>query len=182
MEIFHKELVAVLLASIVWQAGYAKEATAYKIGPTQTRIAQVLPISTRISAVLPSYTEVTLKSGGSKFGKLTAINPKNQKLTLSLQNGQFESISTPEIEKVEFRINDGTVEGKPLPKLQGETRTWSNIPLSSLKVQAEKNRTEVRLPCAADSRVCKERGTSYTLKELLFTTTNKVTLVVIVAS
>jgi hypothetical protein len=179
MQICHNALVILFLASTVGQAIYIKEVTAHQTEPVQTRIAQG---QTRVvSAVLPPLTEVMLKNTGSKFGKLTTLDPKNQQLTLLLQNGESELIATAQIAKVLFRREDPTVSREDLGPPQGEKRKWPNIPQENLKIQANGNRVEVRLPCEVDPTACKEKGASYTIQELSFATKNKLTLVVLVA-
>ena len=181
MKIFHKGLVALLLASMLVQAeSSTKDVEAHQTEFPETTLAQA---QTRtISTILPSYTEIMLETGESKFGKLTAIEPEAKKLTLVLHNEQYDSTALSEIERVEFRIDDGTVRGKPLPPFLGEKRTWPNVPLDKLRVLPDKGRVEVTLPCTANTRECQEKRTSYRLDELSFPDENKVTLVVSAAN
>lgn len=174
----YKSLLVAILGTLTGFLGIVQIVLASPMERASTQVAQV-QIKT-ISAVLPNQTEVMLKGSGSKFGKLSAIDPKGGQLTLVLENGRSESIDISRIEKIVFR-SVNPVTGKPLGPIQGEQRTWSGVSLSNLKIQANGSRMEVRLPCAVDSKVCQERGTSYTVEELSFSDSSKVSLSISVA-
>ncbi|HEY9830840.1 MAG TPA: hypothetical protein V6D26_09680 [Stenomitos sp.] len=133
-----------------------------------------------VSAVLPASTEVRLKSGNSKFGKLTALDPERRKFTIVLQNGDSELIPISQAEKIMFR-SVNPIDGKDLGSPQGDTRNWSELPLANVSIQPNGNRAQIRLPCKVDSDVCKRPIASYTVKELSFSNGNKVNLRVVVA-
>ncbi|WP_414569457.1 hypothetical protein [Nostoc sp. CCY 9925] len=192
MYIPYMKLVNILLATTIGFGGCAAVVSTSKtklapvavVSASKTKLAPVIVAQSQVqnvSAVMPASTEVTLKSGGSKFGKLTAINPKGRKFTLLLQNGKPELIPIAQVAIIRFWSID-PITGKRLSPLQGgEARNWSNIPLANVTIQPNGNRAEIRLPCVTDSDVCKRPIASYTVTELLFPDGNKVTLSVVVA-
>jgi hypothetical protein len=178
MQIPYMKLVNILLATTIGFGGCAAVVSA-----SQTKLAPVIVAQSQvqnISAILPASTEIVLKSGGSKFGKLTAIDIKRRKLTLVLQNGDSELIPISQVENIVFRRFDPItcIHCDPGP-LQGDTRNWE-LPLANVSIQPNKNRAGIRLPCEVDSDVCKRPIASYTVKELSFTDGNKVNLRVVV--
>lgn len=173
-----KNLLIVILGTVSGFAGVVSigSATQMEMVSIQARQAQ----TRTISAVLPSRTEVKLKNDGSKFGKLSAIDSRRQQLTLVLQNGQLELISISRVEKVVFqRINPIT--GEDIGPIQGDRRNWSNLPLANLQIQNNGNQIEVKLPCPVSPQTCQEQRADYTIEELSFPTTSKVSLSVSVA-
>lgn len=178
MQILQKGLVITLLAAMMGQTEDVNSLTAIHNQPASPLIVQTQPTYRNVRAVVPNYAEIVLKTSGSKFGKLKAIDSKNQNLTIVLQNEQSEQIAISRVEKVLFRIADGTVMGKELPRPQGEIRTWPNVSLTNLKILNKGNSSEVKVPCAIDASVCQEHGTIYTIREILFPTKEKITLVI----
>ncbi|GEM_PF-6783077 len=191
MKRFHNKLLALFLASMVIQLGCIKENTAYQTEPTTIKIAQA---QTRlISVVLSTRVEVEQKTGESKFGRLTGIDPKGNSLTITLDNQRLESIPTDKINKVRFLLGDQQCPKRnenfvcptrnyPLPPALGEIRKWSNIALGDLTLTENNNRVDVKLPCEVDRRACKEKGASYAISEITFTAKNQVTLLVDVSN
>lgn len=179
MQIPYVKLINVLLATGIGFGGLAAE-----VSVSKAKLAAVIVAQSQfqnLSAVLPASTEVTLRSGNSKFGKLTALDAKGQKFNLVLQNGKSELISIAQVATIRFWSID-PITGKRLSPLQGgETRNWSNIPLANVKIQANGNRAQIKLPCEVDSDVCKRPIASYTVEELSITDGNKVTLSVVIA-
>jgi hypothetical protein len=155
---------------------FASETKPYEIIKSQSQVQN-------ISAVMRNSTEVVLKSGGSKFGKLTAIDIKEQNLTLVLQNRDSELIPISQVEKIMFRNISPLVCGKPdcLGPLQGDISNWSKLPLANLRIQPDKNRLQIKLPCELAPNVCKKPVASYTVEELSFVDFNKVSLRVVIA-
>lgn len=79
-----------------------------------------------------------MKKGGSRSGRLTAIDSQKQQLTIT-QGGKSQSIAIYQIEKVKFLQRDPTVSGEnELPPIRGEQRTWTGILLSNIKIKDAK--------------------------------------------
>ncbi|MBP5971459.1 hypothetical protein HW132_01590 [Brasilonema sp. CT11] len=103
--------------------------------------AQVKPEPVAVSVALPELADVSLKGGESRSGRVTAIDPSGQ--TLSMQrSGKTLSIPLKQVDKVVFR-NGATVyrsNGHQIirgerDRPQGQQVTWNGLPLSTITIK-----------------------------------------------
>ncbi|BAZ23774.1 hypothetical protein NIES4073_46630 [Kalymmatonema gypsitolerans NIES-4073] len=101
--------------------------------------AQVQPVA--VSVALPELADVSLKGGKSLSGRVTAIDPSTQ--TLSMQrSGKTLPVPLKEVEKVVFR-NGATVyrtDGQQIirgerDRPRGQQVLWNGLPLSTFTIK-----------------------------------------------
>ena len=101
--------------------------------------AKVKPVA--INVALPELADISLKGGESVSGRVTAIDPSGQ--TLSMQrSGETRSFNLQKVEKVVFR-NGATVyrtDGRQIyrgerDRPKGQQVTWNGLPLTTFTIK-----------------------------------------------
>lgn len=103
--------------------------------------AQVKAEPVAISVALPELADVSLKGGKSLSGRVTAIDPLGQ--TLSMQrSGKTLPVSLKEVEKVVFRngaivyrSNGHQIIRGQRERPQGQQVSWNGLPLSTFIIK-----------------------------------------------
>lgn len=143
MKPYLKGLFVAVLATVTalaanFQAVTGQNVEKKKILLTQAQV-QVQPVA--VSVALPELAEVLLKGGESRSGRVTAIEPSGQ--TLSMQrSGKTFTIPLKQVEKVVFR-NGATVyrsNGQQIirgerDRPKGQPVNWNNLPLGTFTIK-----------------------------------------------
>ncbi|MEI2577444.1 hypothetical protein [Scytonema sp. PRP1] len=141
MKLYFKVLFVVVVATATGLVANPQAVTGQNLEQKNLLLtqAQVQPVA--ISVALPELADVSLKGGKSLSGRVTAIDPSGQ--TLSMQR-RDKTLPVPlkQVEKVVFR-NGATAyrsNGQQIirgerDRPQGQQVTWSNLPLGTFTIK-----------------------------------------------
>ncbi|GAB1540909.1 hypothetical protein NUACC21_35780 [Scytonema sp. NUACC21] len=182
MKVFFKVLAVSFLTSFILNVVYYTLGSAKEISVVHPKNADQAEIQS-FAVTFPPVARVMLKEGGSRSGRLTAIDSQKQQLTIA-QGGKSHSIAISQIEKVKFQQGDPTVPGgNDLPPIRGEQRTWTGILLSNIRIKdVNKGRAEVIFPPGISVSTRGGKLSLYVVQEVLFESDGKVTIQILIVN
>lgn len=188
MKVSRKAWLIILVASVFGLTGCPDKNTD-EAASSQSPIPEILPVGDNSIAVsLPIRTEVILRKGGSKSGRLTKIDREKKQIEIA-KGGISESLKLAQIEKVKFKP-DATIYSNKDLVVRGEDKsstyqqeTWMGIPLSDFQLlNPQKGEAKVNLTKSSVDKAKQKaiktvaQDSIFVAKEMLFDTSDKIKL------
>ena len=130
-----KILLYILFSSVLLSSGCSNKPSSSNISSTVSTKK-----NTSIALSLPGIADVELTKGGSKSGRVTAINDKKIKLEFS---GQDDLIAISDIKEIKFSLDSELPEAQET-RLRNEPEIWRIKPLTDFQVKdSSKGEAEV---------------------------------------
>lgn len=129
------KILYILFSSILLLPGCSSKSSSSNISSRASSVQ-----NTSITLSLPGIADVELTKGGSKSGRITAINNKNIKLEFS---GQDDLIAVSDIKQVKFSQDSKLLEASET-RLRSEPEIWRIKPLTDFQIKdSSKGEAEV---------------------------------------
>lgn len=157
-------LLYLLFSSVLLLPGCSNKPSSTNISSTASTVQ-----NTSITLSLPGMADVELTKGGSKSGRITAINNNNIKLEFS---GQDDLIAVRDIKQIKFS-QDSTLPEAHETRLRNEPEIWRIKPLTDFQIK-DSNKGEAEV---LQKSIVKEKQpppnplgkpSSYQVKEMWF--------------
>ncbi|ACK69321.1 conserved hypothetical protein [Gloeothece citriformis PCC 7424] len=143
-----------------------------------------------IPVALPISADISLKDNSSMSGKVTAFNPSNQTIQISL-SGNSRTLQISQIQKIKFKRDALVYDGDGKTVIRGEDTataslsTWQGIPLDGLRLinpnlgQAQVSLAGVMKPIQIRQISSVAKNSVYVVDEIQFDSTGKMSIQVI---
>ncbi|RAM48185.1 MAG: hypothetical protein C6Y22_28980 [Hapalosiphonaceae cyanobacterium JJU2] len=137
------KIIVAILALTTGLAANSQAVSSQNVKKTNFLLTQA-PVKVKpvpISVALPALADISLKGGESVSGRVTAIDPSGQTLSMS-RSGKTLPFPLKQVEKVVFRNNERAYRSNgnliyrgERDRPQGQQVTWNGLPLSTFIIK-----------------------------------------------